>query len=315
MKKKIIIISGIFSAVFLLSGIYVIITIASAISTMDNLIKLHQVEILREHLLIEIRKVQADLSLQNTRHAREIDPVEADVRNMENVASVCTMCHHSPDVLERLKKMQTKVGLFGEAMTKVLKVNANEQRQRAEEDNAFSIGEDLLKDVSGMIALTSAKLEEKTSANLWKEKSTKLVLYMLVGIGPFVVTGFAFILMKSLTKPVNTLLEATRRIKEGALDYKVLGLKDEFGEVAESFNDMALALKEHVGRIAESEKRYRMLFESAADAIFLLEAEGPDSGRIIAANRAAAEMHGYTVDELLTLNIRDLDAPGGREGD
>ncbi|HXW68634.1 MAG TPA: ATP-binding protein, partial [Dissulfurispiraceae bacterium] len=304
-----------FSAVCLFSGIYVIITVASATSTMDNLIKLHQVEILREHLLIEIKKVQADLSLQNTRHSRGIGPVEADVRNMENVASVCTMCHHSPDVLQRLKKMQEKVGLFREAMSKVLKLNADEQIQRAEEDNAFSIGEDLVNDVSGMIALTSANLEEKTSANLWKIKSTKLLLFMLVGIGPFVVIGFGFILMKSLTKPVNTLLEATRRIREGALDYKIVGLTDEFGEVAESFNDMAHALKEHMRRIAESEKQYRMLFESAADAIFLLEAEGPDSGRIIAANRAAAEMHGYTVDELLTLNIRDLDAPVVGEGD
>ncbi len=309
MKKKIIIFSSIFSAVFLLSGIYVIITIASTTATLDNLIKLHQVEILREHLLIEIKRVQADLSLKNTRHARGIDAIVADVRNMERVASVCTMCHHSPDVFQRLKEMQDKVNRYQEAMSKVITLSADEQRLQEEEDNAFNIGEDLLDNVNGMIALTSAKLEEKTSANLWKIKSTKLMLYILVGTGPFFVIGFAFILVQSLTKPVNTLLEATRRIKEGALDYKIVGLKYEFGEVAESFNDMALSLKEHMQRIEESEKRYRMLFESAADGIFVLEAEGPDAGKIVAANRASAEMHGYTVDELLTLNIRDLDTP------
>ncbi len=309
MKKKIIIISSIFSAIFLLSGIYVIMTIASATSTLDNLIMLHQVEILREHLLIEIRKVQADLSLKDTRHSPGVDTMVADVRNMERVASVCTMCHHAPDVLKRLHEMQAKVNRYQEAMSKLSTLTANEQRLREEEDNAFNIGEDLLNNVDGMIALTSAKLDEKTSANLWKMKSTKLMLYILVGTGPFVVIGFAFILVQSLTKPVNTLLEATRKIKEGALDYKIVGLRDEFGEVAESFNDMGRSLKEHMQRIKESEKRYRMLFESAADAIFLLEAEGPDAGRIVAANRAAAEMHGYTVDELLKLNIRDMDAP------
>ena len=64
--------------------------------------------------------------------------------------------------------------------------------------------------------------------------------------------------------------------------------------------------------LKESEKRYRMLFESAGDAIFILEAEGDDAGRIVSANHAAAEMHGYTIEELLELNIMDLDTPESR---
>jgi two-component system sensor histidine kinase AtoS len=52
-----------------------------------------------------------------------------------------------------------------------------------------------------------------------------------------------------------------------------------------------------------------VLFESAGDAIFLLEAEGEDAGRIVSANQAAADMHGYTVDELSRLNIQDLRTP------
>jgi PAS domain S-box-containing protein len=61
--------------------------------------------------------------------------------------------------------------------------------------------------------------------------------------------------------------------------------------------------------IIESEKRYRLLFESAGDAIFVLEAEGRKAGRIVDANRAAAEMHGYSVEELLSRRISDLDDP------
>jgi PAS domain S-box-containing protein len=61
--------------------------------------------------------------------------------------------------------------------------------------------------------------------------------------------------------------------------------------------------------LRESEKRYRMLFEKAGDAIFILEAEGAEAGKIVAANQAAAEMHDYTVDELLSLNIKNLDTP------
>lgn len=58
-----------------------------------------------------------------------------------------------------------------------------------------------------------------------------------------------------------------------------------------------------------SEKRYRELFEHAGDAIFILAADGDDAGRIIAANRAAVSMHGYTAEELRGMRITDLDAP------
>jgi len=55
-----------------------------------------------------------------------------------------------------------------------------------------------------------------------------------------------------------------------------------------------------------SEKKYRLLFERAGDSILILEVEGNNRGKIIAANASAAEMYGYTVDEMLTKSIVDL---------
>jgi len=55
-----------------------------------------------------------------------------------------------------------------------------------------------------------------------------------------------------------------------------------------------------------SEKKYRLLFERAGDSILMLEAEGDNRGKIIAANTAAADMHGYCVDDLLKKSIADL---------
>lgn len=62
-----------------------------------------------------------------------------------------------------------------------------------------------------------------------------------------------------------------------------------------------------------SEKHYRTLFEKAGDAIFIIDASDENMGRIIDANQAAADMHGYTVAEIKQLTIQDLDAP--READ
>jgi diguanylate cyclase (GGDEF)-like protein/PAS domain S-box-containing protein len=59
----------------------------------------------------------------------------------------------------------------------------------------------------------------------------------------------------------------------------------------------------------ESEMRYRSLFEQSGDAIFVLNAEGPQIGKILSANKAACHMYGYTEGELLRLSMTDLDTP------
>lgn len=66
-------------------------------------------------------------------------------------------------------------------------------------------------------------------------------------------------------------------------------------------------------KLSESEKKYRLLFERAGDCILIIEAEGENQGKIITANTAAARMHGYTVDEMLTKNIDDLDSESSRK--
>ncbi len=58
--------------------------------------------------------------------------------------------------------------------------------------------------------------------------------------------------------------------------------------------------------LRESEERYRTLFEKAGDAIFILKADN-ESGKIVAANHRAVVMNGYSLDELLTMSMADLD--------
>ena len=61
--------------------------------------------------------------------------------------------------------------------------------------------------------------------------------------------------------------------------------------------------------LRQSEYRYRMLFEQNNDAIFLI---GLDRVHFMA-NQRAAEMFGYSVDELVGMNIRQLVAPEALE--
>ena len=56
--------------------------------------------------------------------------------------------------------------------------------------------------------------------------------------------------------------------------------------------------------LKDSEQRFRTLFEQSPDAIFLIDIEG----RHIETNRRAADMLGYTVEEMQTLAVNDLSA-------
>ena len=57
---------------------------------------------------------------------------------------------------------------------------------------------------------------------------------------------------------------------------------------------------------------YHLLIENTTDAIFVMQAEG-DIGKIVSANKTAAEMHGYSYEEFLTLHVEDLDTKEEQE--
>jgi signal transduction histidine kinase len=254
MKKKIIIGLTIFSLLFFLGGIYIIVTIEKATSTLDNLITLHQVEILREHLLIHIKRVQGDLNLQSTRFARSVDTMISNVKNMENMAVTCFACHHSVDVQTKLVDLRNELDKYKDALSRVLTIRANDRRLAIEEDIAFRIGEDLIKKVNTMIKISTMKLDKKTNIALRDISDTKIILYLLVAIGPILTAILGFIFVKSITRPVNVLLDATRRLEGGDLDFRIEGLQDEFGRVASSFNEMANSLKDQMHKMQRTEQ-------------------------------------------------------------
>ncbi len=254
MKKTIILGLSIFSLIFFLGVFYIIGSIERSTGSLDKLILLHQVELLREHLLIQIKRVQADLNLKNTRHARSVDTVVKDVMSMDHAETACFDCHHSPAVTEKLNDIRGHIDEYKNALSRVFTIRANVQRLGEEEDAAFAIGQELITKVDEMIALTNAKLQQRTQGTLAKISETKVVLYVLLVLGPLLTGILAYFIIRSFTKPINRLLYATRRLKEGNLDFRIEGLHNEFGEVASSLNEMAGALKEHFTKMQKIEQ-------------------------------------------------------------
>ena len=308
MKKRLAVSMSVVILIFLAGGVYIIASIQSSTAKLDRLIKLHQVEILREHLLIQIHKVQTDFLLMDSAFASSHEVVAANVSNLQSVSTTCTECHHRPAVQERLDRLMNEIDTVRGNLQHFLTSQAMGERSLVRE-MAYQLLEHLQIQVNGMIHMATAKLSSETNNSLNDIARSKMILYGLVVLTPLVAGALVFFLMRELTKPVDLLLEATRKLRGGDLNHRIEGLNQEFGEVATSFNEMSDSLRQKMILLEESEKRYRMLFESAGDAIFILEAEGDARGKIVAANRAAAEMHGYTVEEMLKLGIADLDTP------
>lgn len=286
MKRKIILGLAVYAIVFLCGGLYVLHTLGSTSVKLDNLIMLHQVEILREHYLIQIRRVQTDLILRDTKFAPDTWTIVSNAERMSRVVRTCSDCHHRPEVAARLAALQGRTEEFKRALSRVLTVHGNPTRLAAEKERAFRAGEGLIGEVSDMIALTGARLEASTARALTGMRRTITVLLVLLGIAPLVSVILGVVLVRGLTKPLEVLVESTRKVTAGQLDHRVGGLKDEFGELGEAVNAMASSLRE---QIVERERTEQMARLGRLSAGLAHEIKNPLAGIKVAMEILAGE--------------------------
>lgn len=309
MRRRIIIIIAVFSLVGAAGGGVLLFSINHLTSNLNELILLHRVEIQREQLLLNIQKVQVGLYSQTTKHPESTEIMTGLVERAAAAADNCFRCHHEVQVRETLLDLKDQIGHFTDQYQRALEAKQRSDGFERERARAMIIGDSLVYKLSTMIKLTEERLAERSERSRHDMHQSELIVLVLVILGPLMVAVFGFKTLSVFAAPIRTLLAATRRLQAGDLGYSVPGLKDEFADLASAFNDMARSLQQRLKEIEENERRYRLLFESAGDAIFILDAEGEKAGRIVSANQAAAEMHGWPVEDLLSMNIRQLDAP------
>ena len=92
--------------------------------------------------------------------------------------------------------------------------------------------------------------------------------------------------------------------------YRRDGGGDEVAQLAESFSNMIWSIRLYRRRLRESEEKYRSLFDSNPDPVFVIDAA---NGRILDANSQAETVYGYARRELTGRFVVDLepDSAGG----
>ena len=128
---------------------------------------------------------------------------------------------------------------------------------------------------------------------------------------------FAWLIGKhSIADRITMLEKASRKMAGGDLDVKVSDLVrgGELGRLSQTFDSMARQLAIREQALVESERNYRDIFNTTKDAMFVHDAE---TGRILEINRTVEEMYGYSREEILDRQVRDLSSgePPYREKD
>jgi len=97
-------------------------------------------------------------------------------------------------------------------------------------------------------------------------------------------------------------VEAEVRRLNAELEQRVIERTTELAALNAALQDDIHHRQRIEDMLRRSEQRYRTLFESAADAIFIFNL----NGQFIEANRVAGERYGYTLDELRQLSVMNL---------
>lgn len=93
------------------------------------------------------------------------------------------------------------------------------------------------------VAILGVDMSARDVYESQKEVKKRALLVLLLGVILSLILG-TFISLR-VTKPIKKLVEGTRRISEGDLDYRVkTGGSDEMGELADSFNKMTVKLSD-----------------------------------------------------------------------
>ncbi|MFT3911395.1 MAG: ATP-binding protein [Ferruginibacter sp.] len=249
--------------------------------------------------------------------------LKKEARNIleDNYESVA-YCHNMQEQLNSLESNDRQaIGEFEKSL-KLQEANITEPNEAdatnslrqnfnrlKDNDTAKRTIQQINKDLQQILSLNMSAIQRKNNK---AEKTADEALTLIVALAAFVfIIAFTFLINfpSVVTKPIRELIEATRQI--GAKNYKHrihIDNKDEFGSLAQSFNEMAERLE-----YFESSNLNQLLFEkNRAEAVInsLKDASiGIDkNGIVLFANYQALQLLGLQAESIIGHSVSDVSA-------
>ncbi len=128
--------------------------------------------------------------------------------------------------------------------------------------------------------------------------------FLLFGGALIVSIALAVYFGTTISRPVQALIDDAHALAVGVAGHRSrIQSSDEIGSLAMALNQMAETVERRNAALADSERRYRFLFDSNPLPMWAWDA---DTMLVLAVNEAAIEMYGYERDTFLSLRILDL---------
>lgn len=203
-------------------------------------------------------------------------------------------------------------GLLKQKISTPLTVACRDENKELTEiySNYFGIevlGASMCLPIHNWTLITEISTEEAFSAisNLRKDILVSQIIMLLI-----LAVSAGLFLYRFIIRNILALRRGAQIIGAGNLDYEIrIKSKDEIGNLAQDFNNMAKRLKILFDglelssvKVKESEEKYRTMFDGAADAILIADMEG----NFLEANEKAMKITGYAQDEILKMNHSQL---------
>ena len=255
MKKKIIFAFFLLFLLFLAGVVTTLHIINKTTANLTALLLLHKVEVIRQDLVINVQAVQSNLYTIGTSFGKELDIIVDNVLTLRERAKTCSDCHHEQAIENEIVHLQELTEQYKDALSYFITSTADAQRIKRLQIFAADIGDKIIGKSQWMAMTANDALREKTTAAMEEVNNSKKILTGTLIFSFFAGIIFSIYFIKSITEPVAELLSATRKIKSGKLQYRIEEkLKDEFGELAESFNEMAVSLQDQYTKLQQTER-------------------------------------------------------------
>lgn len=255
MKRKIILALSALFLLFTTGAVATALYITNTTATLSRLIALHQIELLREGLVINLQTVQSDLYTVHTALGQRLDSIVKNVEKLDAAANGCSSCHHNPELTARIGEIQNLTVSYKNALSYYITASADFQRIEKIQLDAAAIGNKLLGLTQEMTFTASKRLQNMTSSTLVKIKNARMILFGTLIFALLLGLWVSVHLTKAVTRPINELVSSVRMIAAGNLGYRTAyDDKTEFGELARNFNSMSERLKEEREHIIQSTK-------------------------------------------------------------
>ena len=241
--------------VFAIGAIISMLYITTTTSELKKIITLHSVEILRQDLIIRIQNVERDLLTVHTELGGSLDKIVSNVTDLDRSIKGCAGCHHSPLVARKLDDIKGYIDKFETSFSYYITAAADEQRIKALKMESYAISTELLKITLEMSLIADQRLKERTQKAIDDIRNAQRTLIVTLFISFLIGLWIAFRLTKKIVRPVRELTAVSRKIASGDLGYTTAySDSTEFGELARSFNDMSVSLRNMQEQLVQAAK-------------------------------------------------------------